>query len=175
MIRSISVRHAHAAAGTWSSSRPSSAGGNLGLRRMRRRSTGSLHHDPAWSAHDPSRCDLVPGDQPRRTLGARQRRKPVQRGALMPIRSAAPLPSEPIRPRSIAPQRSSHRSQSPAASVIPIDHRRGLRGSYTSGFSTPDGARNPSTVRKGNFAGPSRNKQTFVLRAPTADFKASAS
>jgi hypothetical protein len=40
---------------------------------------------------------------------------------------------------------SSSASETATKSEIPIAQRLPLRGSYTSGFSTPDGARNPST------------------------------
>ena len=38
-------------------------------------------------------------------------------------------------------------SKDPAGSEIPIAQSMPIRGSYTSGFSTPHGARNPSTVQ----------------------------
>ena len=49
--RPTSARHARAAAGTWSSSKPSNAGASRAHRRTPPQRPGPLRHDPAWLGH----------------------------------------------------------------------------------------------------------------------------
>lgn len=56
------ARHAHAAAGTWSSSKPSNAGDSRAPRRIASHRPGRPRHDPAWLALTAHRKSCASGD-----------------------------------------------------------------------------------------------------------------
>lgn len=60
-----------------------------------------------------------------------------------------------------APRQRSADSKDPPESEIPIAPAQTHRGSYTSGFSTPLGARNPSTFRNDGFGSAKDDKLPF--------------
>ena len=71
--RTTCVRHAHAAAGTWSSSRPSNAGADHEHRRMASPRPGTSRHDPAWPDLVVPRRSCASGDDKARDDDAAHR------------------------------------------------------------------------------------------------------
>jgi hypothetical protein len=123
--RSMSVRRARAAVGTWSSSRPSHAGISPGGRSSNRAAANSSSH--ARCCHLRSNTLLKPSFQ---------REKPARRTPI-PQRSH---PSDMLRQR---PSRSPHRPKI----KFPIDRCLLTAGSFIRDFRTPAGARNSSGKR----------------------------
>ena len=149
--RTTSGRHAHAAAGAWSSSKPSSAGASPAHHRL-------VHHYPGCRRRDPARpegniprnagaCgdDVIRAD--RRQRGNHNQQSPATRTG----EPVTPAWNRPVRTQARARVRrvAGHRSRTKTEN--PIAHRLWPAGSGFQDFRTPAGIQNSSGKRPVRF------------------------
>ena len=142
--RSIYVRHAPAAADTWSSSKPSSAGDSRAHRRAPPPRPGLPRHDPAWLGHTALRKSYAFGDDVARAGDTAHRFGDHLEPRSWPTSTLQAAREGHVPARRCAsrqPVRPPHSGPKPEK---PIAHPPWPAASCFGGYRTPSGARYPS-------------------------------
>ena len=145
--RSTCVRRALAAAGAWSSSRPSRAGASPAHRLPPQSQPGAYTRDPARLATLSRRSTIAAADIRARAIDRYRGLKGLCCRSSPPKRPPDRAMVRCIRLTPTASPKRSGRAQDQPQTEIPIGHRPGPAGSFLGDFRTPIGARNSSRQR----------------------------